>query len=123
MVCQEKVVDLKSMQENLLISLMKITKSGGGIELAKLIGSVQDKLVKVGWCEVLRQGCKLVTSNFNRLAEFWGARSTSPYPALIGKCLTLQGESYSASIDQYVRVSHISSRRYFHYFASSVKKH
>lgn len=64
MVCQEKVVDLKSMQENLLISLMKITKSGGGIELAKLIGSVQDKLVKVGWCEVLRQGGKLVTFKF-----------------------------------------------------------
>lgn len=66
MVCQDKIVDLKSMQENLLISLMKITKSGGGIELAKLIGSVKDKLVKVGWCEVLRQGCKLVNFNFNR---------------------------------------------------------
>ena len=58
-------MDLKSMQENLLISLMKITKSGGGIELAKLIGSVKDKLVKVGWCEVLRQGCKRVNFNFN----------------------------------------------------------
>lgn len=38
MVCQEKTVDLKSMQGNILRSLMKITKSGGGIELAKLIG-------------------------------------------------------------------------------------
>ena len=70
MVCQEKTVDLKSMQGNILRSLMKITKSGGGIELAKLIGksktgSVKDKLVKVGWCEVLRQGGKLVTFKFN----------------------------------------------------------
>lgn len=57
-------MDLKSTQENILRSLMKITKSGGGIELTKLTGSVQDTLVKVGWCEVSRKGGKLVTFKF-----------------------------------------------------------